>query len=72
MFFMSNTLLLLIPPITNYVEVIFQTTLGRKVILQSELDYNHLLGQIKIKKITCIPKTQFVIQIILNESAELF
>lgn len=51
MFFMFNILLLLFTPVKNYAGInMFQTTLVKKIISKSGLDYNHLLGQIKIKK----------------------
>lgn len=64
---MFNILLLLFTLVKNYAGInMFQTTLVKKIISKSRLDYNHLLGQIKIKKIICISKTQFVIKVILN------
>lgn len=71
MFFMSNILLLLFSPLTNYAETnIFQKTLVKKITLKSGLDNNHLLGQTKIKKITCMQKPQLVIKVILNKSLQ--
>lgn len=69
--FMSNILLLLFSPLTNSAEAnIFQTTLVKKIILKSGLDKNHLLGQTKNKKITCMQKPQLVIKVILNKSLQ--